>query len=332
MSLIDGTYILNIIIFIILGIILIYLLKLNKLIKIDKRIGKYSIASISTQNHTISDRLYVFYKLIIVNISKYIKKIKLLDNYSLKYKKYIKLNEEKEPIDFVSNKIFFGIVFATIITILNLLNFQRLHFFDSTLMFLVGLVSTDFYYKYKFYRNKKRIKKDILSAVSIMNNAFKSGRSTIQALDIVVFEMDGPISDEFEKMYTEISYGLSFDVVFNRFYERIGSEEIKYIASSLVIANKTGGNIIKVFESIENFLINKNKLDLELNALTASSNAMVKLLIFLPIVFTILIKILNPKYFDILLNTSLGNFFLLIIIVMYFLYVFIVSKVIKVKV
>ena len=81
----------------------------------------------------------------------------------------------------------------------------------------------------------------------------------MQAIEIVAKELKGPISQEFKKMHLEISYGLSLDVVFERFSKRIESEEVSYITSSLSILNKTGGNIIKVFSSIEKMLFNKRK-------------------------------------------------------------------------
>ena len=95
------------------------------------------------------------------------------------------------------------------------------------------------------YRN--RLENDLLQAIIIMNNAFKSGRSISQAIELVTKELKGPIAEEFKKMSLELSFGLSIDVVFKRFGERVKIDEINYLTSSLSILNKTGGNIIKVF-------------------------------------------------------------------------------------
>ena len=53
------------------------------------------------------------------------------------------------------------------------------------------------------------------------------------------------------------------DVVFDRFAKRMNLEEAEYLSSSLTILNKTGGNIIKVFASIEKMLFDKRKLKKE---------------------------------------------------------------------
>lgn len=47
-----------------------------------------------------------------------------------------------------------------------------------------------------------------------MNNAFKAGKSTIQAVEIAKNELPEPLKYEFRKIYNDMKYGLSVDVVF----------------------------------------------------------------------------------------------------------------------
>ena len=82
----------------------------------------------------------------------------------------------------------------------------------------------------------------------------------MQAIETVKNELEGPIALEFQKISLDISYGLSLDTVFNRFYNRVQVEDAKYIASSLTLLNKTGGNIVKVFSMIEKSFFDKKKL------------------------------------------------------------------------
>ena len=153
----------------------------------------------------------------------------------------------------------------------------------------------------------------------------------MQAIEIVAHELKGPIKQEFKKMHLEISYGLSLDVVFERFSKRVESEEVSYITSSLSILNKTGGNIIKVFSSIEKMLFNKRKLKQEMKSLTSSANMISKILLLMPFLFIGLITLLNPSYFLPLFNTNIGNVLLFVIIIIYILYAFIVNKIMKVR-
>ena len=92
-----------------------------------------------------------------------------------------------------------------------------------------------------------------------MSNAFKSGRSIVQAIELVILESDGRIKEEFKKIKVDLNYGLDYDVVFNRFAKRLNIEEAYYMSTSLIILNKTGGNIVEVFSSIERTLFDKKK-------------------------------------------------------------------------
>ena len=172
----------------------------------------------------------------------------------------------------------------------------------------------------------------MLRAVIIMNNAFKAGKSTLQAASIASHDLPKPISREFEKIYQDISYGLSIDVAFMRFAKRVKLEEANYIASSLTILNKTGGNIINVFSSIEKTLFDKKKLEEDLKNSTAASNLVVKVLMIIPFLFVLIIYLISPTYFAPFFSSILGYFILFIIIIMFAIYVFLLNKIMKVKV
>ena len=128
---------------------------------------------------------------------------------------------------------------------------------------ILGYYLLDIFLFFYYKRQTKLIDNELLRAIIVMNNAFKSGKSTLQALNIAASELPEPISDEFKKMYLDMKYGLSVDAVFDRFAKRVDLEEAVYLSSSLTILNKTGGNIVEVFSSIERTLFDKKKLNEE---------------------------------------------------------------------
>ena len=164
-----------------------------------------------------------------------------------------------------------------------------------------------------------------------MNNAFKSGRSITQAIELVTKELEGPIGVEFKKMHMEISFGLGIEEVFERFSKRVRLEEVTYLTASLSILNKTGGNIIKVFSSIEKTLFNKKKLKLELRSLTGSSKIIVYVLFAVPLLFILFISLVSPGYFAPFYTTGIGFIMLCIMLFIYILYICFVSKIMKVR-
>jgi tight adherence protein B len=328
---IDSMLIIQFIIILILTLILIFLLKFNNSLKLVRRIKKYSIEPLNNNQTSLFDSLFNIYKIIILKLSNMFSKISLLNIYSKKYNKYVDYLDNLRPIDYVSNKVFISFIFFTIYLLSRLLYMRIPNFYEVVIVIAIGFYIPDLYNIYHNYIRHKQIEKDLLNAIIMLNNAFKSGRSTMQAIEIVKDEMEGPIKDEFRKMHTEISYGLSLESVFDRFSKRVNIEVISYIASSLTILNKTGGNIVKVFSSIERSLFSKRKLELELKSLTSSAKAMSKILLALPLLFTGVILLLNPNYFDSFFDSVAGLTILLSMIFYYFLYVIFVQKVMKVR-
>lgn len=326
-------FIIQTIIMVLLAFIIFYLILYNNSLKLEKRISKYSIESIKNDSVSLFDLIYNEYKKLIDYLTKMFNKSVIIKKYASKYNKYITYENDKDIVamDYVSNKVLICILFILIIIFARIIEGIFPSFIDLLISSLLGFFSIDIYFKFYDYIKKKQIEQDLLNAIIIMNNAFRSGRSTMQAIEIVAKELKGPISQEFKKMHLEISYGLSLDVVFERFSKRIESEEVSYITSSLSILNKTGGNIIKVFSSIEKMLFNKRKLKQEMKSLTSSANMISKILLIMPFVFVAVISLLNPTYFTPLFNTSLGNILLIIIVIIYALYAFIVNKIMKVR-
>ena len=324
-------FIVQTVVMILLAIVIFYLIIYNNSLKLEKRIAKYSISSIKDDSISFFDLLANKYKKMVAKLTKVLKKSVFLKKYSLKFNKYITYENDKDvcAMDYVSNKFYISIAFILIITFARIIEGTFPSILDIMVSALLGFFLIDIYFKFYDYIKKKQIEQDLLNAIIIMNNAFRSGRSTMQAIEIVSKELKGPIAQEFKKMHLEISYGLSLDVVFERFSKRV--EEVSYITSSLSILNKTGGNIIKVFSSIEKMLFSKRKLRQEMKSLTSSANMISKILLIMPFIFVGIITILNPSYFMPLFNTNLGNILLFLIVLIYGLYAFIVNKIMKVR-
>lgn len=322
------------IILIFIAIVLLYrFIKYKRSISYEKRLIRYSVEAVYDRRVSVMDAFVKQYMSLITRISNVLNKSALLRKSSQKYEKYIPLYKEtyKDGIDFISVKLLVAILFVVIAIFSKTIQFEVLAMYEVFVPFVFGYILPDIIYMTKYKIHGTRIENDLLQAIIIMNNAFKSGRSITQAVELVTKELDGPIAEEFKKMHLEISFGLSIDVVFKRFSERIDLEEVTYLTASLSILNKTGGNIIKVFDSIEKTLFNKKKLKLELLSLTGSSKIIVYMLIAIPILFVVFISMISPTYFVPLITTPIGWMITSIIIVIYILYIICVQKIMKVR-
>ena len=322
-------------VFVILTIIIIlsYILRQIQITKLEKKFDNFSLTPNNDHQTSFLDNLNFFCWKIIPKLSKIFKTSKILLNYAKNYDRFITYDEQevKENIDYISIKFSIAFLFSFLSIITISLQHNKLNLFSMLIAFIIGFFFPDIILNIKFAQKRKQIEEDLLKAIIIMNNSFKSGRNIMQAIATVKNDLDGPISDEFKKIYLDITYGLSLDVVFNRFYDRVKLEDIKYMASSLTLLNKTGGNIVKVFASIEKSFFNKKQLRNELKSFTSASIFVFRVLIFLPLIFTSIIYFLNPTYFNPLFASPLGILIFFLILILFTIYILTIKKVLEVK-
>lgn len=325
--------IVNVILIIMVLVIAIWFIGQERIKRIDRRLGKFSVESINYDIESLFDVIINIYVKMRGYLNRFLYKSKYFKEYALKYEKYIdKTNpNRRDPMNYVSTKFICAFIILFLVFVNNVLQQNPISFYQSLTGFLLGFFIPDLFLFGKNKLIEKQMENDILKAITIMNNSFKSGRSILQTLKIVSDEIEGPLKDEFQKMHRDLSYGLDIETVFERFSSRVKLSEVKYITASLSILNKTGGNIVKVFSSIEKTVFNDRKLKEELNNLSASAKLLYRVLTIMPIVFILVIYLLDPTYFIPLFKSSLGIMILLVIVIIYIAYIILVKRIIKLK-
>ena len=324
--------IIRFILVIIVIIIVDLLIKLNKAINVERRISRYSINSIMDYDNNLGDTLRNKYNRFVKRFRKIFKKNGVFDRQASKYNKYIMAGDVVNVMDFIIIKLIMGICFVGLVIVSLAIQGSVISFLGMIISFIFGYYIYDIYLYITNKRRKRKIKNDMLRAVILLNNAFKAGKSTMQAVEIASCELPEPISIEFKKIYQDLSYGISSDVAFSRFARRVNLEEARYISSSLIILNKTGGNIVAVFSAIERTLFEKKKLEEDLKNSTQASNLVVKVLMGVPVVFILIIYVLSPDYFEPLFSSPLGYMIIFIVFLMFLVYMYLLKKIMKVKV
>lgn len=309
-------------------------LRMIKASRYQKRFEKFSLISVTEEERSFSDVLAMKIKTVLQWLSSSLRKSEVLRKFSVRYEKYIAFEEkeQKTGMDYIAIKFFSAFFFFLLylFTILIQADFGR--FWGFGIALVIGFFFPDVFWMIQFQKKKKQVDDDLLKAIIIMNNAFQSGRTIMQAVEIVKNELDGPIQDEFKKIHMDMTYGLSVEVVFDRFYERVKSEDAKYIATSLTLLNRTGGNIVNVFSSIERSFFNKKKLMNEMKSLTSASVFVFRVLVVLPFLFSFVIFVMNPNYFQPFFETPFGFLLFLLILILYVFYIFLIRKVLEVKI
>lgn len=317
--------IIEISVFIIVLIISYLLYKLVLSISRTKRIEEFALDN--KEDFSIEASIYKG----INAISKVLYSMIIFNSIASTYDKYINKNSRfQEGMDIFSVKILSGIIlclFYTISIILNDMSYNSLIFL---LIFIVGLFLPDIYLKIKYDHHKEIIDDEILRAIIIMNNAYKSNKNTETALNEVINRMEGPIELEFRKVVYDIKLGLTISESFMRMYKRTNIKIIKKIAIYLALTNKSGANIITIFDELEQELINDQKLKTELINIRKENILYYIIFMIIPIIVILLILTINNNYLA-LFTTKYSPILIIIEITLYTLYLYIIAKMIRRK-
>lgn len=313
----------------IVSIILTLILFIRRGSILNDRFKDFSIEPLKDDRLSIVDRLKLYYSKLRKSVSKYLIKVKIFDEYSKKYQKYVNRAKKEDKMDYMADKVNIGFSFMLFTIIIDLIRGESFTILQLLTAFLIGFFVLDVYLNIKEKVRKKKIEADMLKAIIIMNNAFKSNLSIMQAIYTVYHELDGYIAEEFRKMYIDLTFGLTTEVAFERFNERVKNNEAKYITTSLNVLNKTGGNIVEVFSSVERNAFTRKRLKEELKSLSASANAIFKILVAIPILLFLIIILMNPSYFNPLFTNPIGWLVLMVCLILYGTYIFIIRKVMK---
>lgn len=297
----------------------------------EKRISSFAMETSSNEEISIIDLLSGFFKKIIRFINKLLSKSKFVKRYGERLEKYLLYAGTKFKGDDIVSIKFLIMFLMQIIYLFTCIFSTRFNLYSFLMLSILSFMLLDIIVIIIYHNEKKLIEEQLLQAVVIMNSAFKSGKNITEAIMIVKKELPSPIKDEFEIIYKDISYGLSLNDAFTRLYNRVKLEETKYIAASLSLLSKTGGNIVTVFNMIERNFYDRLKIKNELNALTSTSKFLYRLLMVLPFIFVIIIMALNPAYFAPLFTNTIGIIVLVIMLLLYILYLLLIKRIMKVN-
>ena len=279
----------GVILFVLL-IIYIVVSKFTKASKLSKRLENYTIEPILEHGTSVGDRLYFLGLKFLNRFSSFLEGIPGIEKLGHRYEIYAMKEEHNDSafLEFIAIKSICGIFFLGLYLVLCGICVYQSSIFFALFFFLIGFFLPDVYWEINRMKRNQQIEKDLLKAMTIMENAFQVGKSITQALEIVSRELDGPLGEEFSKMTIDLRFGLDLEMVLERFYERVPMEEVHSITTSLIILNRTGGNISEVFSSIQQNFLDQRKLNEELKATTASASLVCKILMCMPFIIVLI--------------------------------------------
>ncbi|MCU7876934.1 MAG: type II secretion system F family protein [Candidatus Thiodiazotropha sp. (ex Lucinoma borealis)] len=118
-------------------------------------------------------------------------------------------------------------------------------------------------------RRKAKLIAALPDALSQIASGMTAGQTFLSALETMVKETRGPISQEFSLVLREQRMGKSLAEAMDNLAERVQTEELDLVVTATQIANEVGGNLSEIFKRLSVSLRCKMEMEGKIKALTS---------------------------------------------------------------
>lgn len=172
----------------------------------------------------------------------------------------------------------------------------------------------------------------MIDGMTMMANGVKAGLSVQQSMERIQTNLANPMSQEFGLVLSQIRIGRSLTEALNDLGTRIPRQDVQMFVTSVNILQETGGNMGETFQTIEEVVRERQKVEKKIEALTAQGMAQGTIIVMVPFVLLVVFYFLDPNYVAPLFNTTLGLIALAIMLGLQVIGGYAMNKIIKIKV
>jgi tight adherence protein B len=159
----------------------------------------------------------------------------------------------------------------------------------------------------------------------------RAGHSLATGMQMAAEEIPEPLAGQFRRCYDQHSLGTPIEVSMKEMAERVGTPDFSFFVTAVLIQRTTGGDLAEVLTNIGNMVRARIRLQQHVKAITAQGRFVGYILLVLPVIFYVLLYVLNQKYARVLLDTREGFYVLMIALTLQILGLVSIKKIVSVK-
>lgn len=147
-------------------------------------------------------------------------------------------------------------------------------------------------------------------ALGLATRSLRAGHPLLSAFQVIVEEMDPPVSLAFAEILQQQSLGKSLAEAIEITAEKSPSPDMKLFAASTVIQIRSGGNLANMMERLVDVIRDRMRLQRRVRVLTSQTQLSKRVLIVIPFGLFFYLAIFKPEYLEPLYTTEVGLYLL----------------------
>ncbi|MEW8506905.1 MAG: type II secretion system F family protein [Candidatus Thiodiazotropha sp.] len=118
-------------------------------------------------------------------------------------------------------------------------------------------------------KRKDKLVQALPDALTQIASGMSAGQTFLSAVETMVKETKGPVSQEFSLVLREQRLGMTLAEAMDNLAERVQAEELDLVVTATQIANEVGGNLSEIFNRLSASLRRKMEMEGKIKALTS---------------------------------------------------------------
>jgi len=181
-------------------------------------------------------------------------------------------------------------------------------------------------------RRDKKFGVQLVDALMSMSNSLRAGHSLPTSFELIGREVENPMGQEVRLLSQEMRLGVSMEDALAHFLERMPSEDLDILVTSILISREVGGNLAEVFDNIANTIRDRHRIQGKIAALTAQGKLQGAVICALPVLIGIFLNAYSPELMTPMFHDWLGWVLMGAVVMMEALGTLMILKIVAIKI
>lgn len=155
-------------------------------------------------------------------------------------------------------------------------------------------------------RRLKAFAKQLPFALDLIKSSLQAGHTLQRAIQVLVAEFSDPLGTEFRTVLEQNRIGLPLGRAFQELLDRVPLDDLRLLVVAIKVQSEVGSSLAEIAGRLSELVRAREKLRLQINAMTAQARFGGMLVAGLPIIVLSAFSLMDPHYTRMLFHDPAG--------------------------
>ena len=156
-------------------------------------------------------------------------------------------------------------------------------------------------------RRITRIERQLVEFLPLLASSLRSGFALQQGIEAAARRLGPPLADELALLLSDVNLGATMPAALADLRARVGSADLDVIVTAIAVQRSTGGNLADVLDKANETLLERERIQGEIQTLTAQQRLTGIILSIYPVAVGLLLLALMPGIWSKLFTETVGQ-------------------------